>query len=127
MRDLARRLCDHLIGTYFDMAWVTPAVFAEALRIVEDLPVDASPLYFERWVSRYATVRVNAAHSSVPGFNYTVDGEVVIETGNGRSAEERNITILHEFAESLSRVLKNSMTTLLSAVTATSLKLHRAG
>lgn len=81
--------------------WVTPAVFADALRTVEKLPADASPLFFEQWISRYATVRVNAAHSSVAGFNYTIDGEVVIETGSGRSAEERNITILHEFAESL--------------------------
>lgn len=101
MKDLARRLCDYLIGVYGDMTWVTPPVFADALRTVEKLPADASPLYFERWVARYATVRVNTAHSSLAGFNYTVDGEVVIETGNGRSPEERNITILHEFAESL--------------------------
>jgi hypothetical protein len=101
MKDLARRLCDHLLSAYGDLGLVTPSVLASALRTVDNLPTDASALHFEQWVSRYATVRVNAAPSSVAGFNYKVNGRVVIETGTGRSNEERTLTILHEFTESL--------------------------
>jgi hypothetical protein len=83
------------------MALVTPAAFANALRIVGEIPDDASPLFMEQWIARYATVRVNAAPEELPGWNHKRDGKPVIETGRGRSPEERNLTLVHEFGECL--------------------------
>ena len=105
MNELARHLCDYLLATYGDMAWVTPAVFANGLRIVGELPADATPLHFELFAKRYARVDVNAASPAIAGLNYRDGNQLVITTGRGRSTAERNLTIPHEFGE----LLRNAM------------------
>lgn len=109
MKDFADRLCDHLLKTYGDMMFVSPPVLANAIRVVAELPEDASPLHFEQWVSKFADVRVNVASSELPGWHHSLDGRPVIETGRGRSVEERNLTIPHEFGEILRDALNEEL------------------
>lgn len=101
MKEFARSLLDHLLATYGDIGFVTPAAFANALRTIAELPADATPLHLEQFFRTVSDVRVNAAPTEVVGVNYREGDRAVIETGRGRSIAERNITIPHEFGEVL--------------------------
>lgn len=107
MRELATKLCDHLLNLYGDIGFVTPAAFANGLRAIANLPEDATPLHFELFIRPYVDVRVGSP--DLAGFNYDERGRGVIETGRGRSIEERNITIPHEFGERLRNAMNEEL------------------
>ena len=110
MRQLATALIDHLRSTWGDLGLVTPAGFATGLRSVGNVPDDATPFQIETWVRGFGEVRVSAASSEVPGFGWRVGDSFVIETGQGRSPQERNITIPHEFGERLQQMINDELT-----------------
>jgi len=110
MRELANALIDHLQSHWGDLDLVTPAGFATGLRTVGNVPDDANPLQIESWVRSFGEVRVNAASSELPGLGWRVGDSFVIETGKGRSPQERNITIPHEFGERLHHVINDELT-----------------
>ncbi|MEX0750748.1 MAG: hypothetical protein WD359_08045 [Dehalococcoidia bacterium] len=101
MKELASALIDYMLAQWSDLALVTPAGFATALRIVGGVPDDASPWHLEAWVRRFGEIRVGAASPELSGWGYQQGDSFVIETGKGRSVQERNITIPHEFGERL--------------------------
>lgn len=109
MNDLAKSLCDYLLQTYGDLALVTPAAFASALREVGQIPDDASPTRIRYWIANLVQVRWEAAPSSLSGLNYLHDGSSVIETGRGRGSVETNLTLPHEFGECLQRCVNQEL------------------
>lgn len=109
MKELANALIDHLRSYWGDLGLVTPAGFAMGLRSVGNVPDDATPPQIEFWVRSFGELRVNAASSEVPGFGWRVGDSFVIETGKGRSPQERNITIPHEFGERLHHVINDEL------------------
>lgn len=109
MTDLARKLCNYLLEMFGDIGLVTPPAFANALRVVAEIPYDASPLRLESWIRQYVDIRIDAAPPSLAGWNYQEGDRGVIETGRGRSVEERNLTIPHEFAERLRLAINDEL------------------
>jgi hypothetical protein len=109
VRELAVALIDHLVSLWGDLALVTPTGFATALRVVGNVPDDATPFQIESWVGTFGEVRVNAASPSLAGWGWSKGDSFVIETGRGRSQQERNITIPHEFGERLQHVMNDHL------------------
>ena len=109
MKELAKSLCDFLLQTYGDLALVTPAAFAAALRAVGHIPEDASPTHVRYWITNLVAVRWEAAPTSLPGLNYEEEGSSVIETGRARGSIEANLTLPHEFGECLERVIDDEL------------------
>jgi hypothetical protein len=109
MRELAIALIDHLQSLWGDLALVTPAGFAASLRVVGNVPEDATPFQIESWVRTFGEVRVNAAPPDLPGWGRSHGDSFVIETGRGRSRQERSITIPHEFGERLQPLINEEL------------------
>ena len=109
MKQLAKSLCDFLLQTYGDLALVTPAAFAAALRAVGHIPEDASPTHVRYWITNLVAVRWEAAPTSLPGLNYEEEGSSVIETGRARGSIEANLTLPNEFGECLERLIDDEL------------------